>query len=1046
MRIPEKKDGGRGWLSAAALIAFWFGTPAHVRAQELWRLGEVTRGQERPAVTMNGVAVRPGPDGPVVAAPPRVSAEVQVTYDYLRLGFGFLRLPLPDGSVIEAENAVFEDRGGGNLMWTGEVPGAGYESVLFTVQDGHLVGWFGKPGGSKYVVHAGPDGRGTLAEEAGPAGDWCGVGSGREGAPGRSGWPAPAGGPAARGTGPTSSPSRVAAADPPRPVASEANGGALDILLLYNEGAERYWRAVGGPSVGVRQLGDYLNMAFRNGALRATANLIPVRWDPGLHNHPSVQGGHFQDWSLIASPWHFEFETSPEVARLRERYAPDLVHFVPMVSADPVAGFGHVRSSLDPQVLTGWSSLRGQLHPPGLFAHEIGHNLGGEHEPAAIGDGFVEYQSEAFRPYVFGHTDMTSCARREGHGDDLMCPATIMSYGTETGAVGDSWTEPAREPFYSSVRHKPNGWTIGIAGTSEVERVFRETVPVAATSGGQAPRREQFPRKIDARWVGRDAVRITWPTAFEPYSTGQVRLAAMAGGDDVLIWNFDTDSEPPVLDDEEWLASNVTPLLGNDGSVVGVEVSGLAPGGGYRVAVKGPWRWTGDEFIRSLPSDVFYLEPPRPAAGAPAAPTNLGAVATGPDSVRLTWRDNSNDESGFEIWYRKWSWYPDESWRRHGRRASAGARSVEMTGLLAEEEIRVTDYGTDPRSVWTPPVTVMRGRYSFAVVAYNDSGYSASEAFHFEFMPGADPASTAPGEFPDCNPERETGLDLDGFEVYACLETPDGERRRAWDYRLDADQSGLLYFFERDNVEILVKVLDGCAVNGHRWVFVAPVTDLAFRLRIGEPGPRAAGYSRFYAEDRGRWWHYDSNRRPQERIRDERAGNPKGRTARTVSDTTAFPCTAAEVAAAKAKAADAGGGAPGAGPPPASTFAASANRLAAGTTTDCVPSGPALALSGGYTVSMCYETSDGAVGQARDWGLDSSQSALLYFFERNNVEVLIKVLDGCGVNGHRWVFVAPVTDLAFNLHVEGPGGDRWTHRNRLGRVADTRSDVEAFGC
>ena len=74
------------------------------------------------------------------------------------------------------------------------------------------------------------------------------------------------------------------------------------------------------------------------------------------------------------------------------------------------------------------------------------------------------------------------------------------------------------------------------------------------------------------------------------------------------------------------------------------------------------------------------------------------------------------------------------------------------------------------------------------------------------------------------------------------------------------------------------------------------------------------------------------------------------------------------------------------------------------------------------------------------------QSALLYFFDRNNVEVLIKVLDGCGVNGHRWVFVAPVTDLAFNLHVESPAGERWIHRNRLGQTADAAGDTSAFPC
>jgi len=105
-----------------------------------------------------------------------------------------------------------------------------------------------------------------------------------------------------------------------------------------------------------------------------------------------------------------------------------------------------------------------------------------------------------------------------------------------------------------------------------------------------------------------------------------------------------------------------------------------------------------------------------------------------------------------------------------------------------------------------------------------------------------------------------------------------------------------------------------------------------------------------------------------------------------------------------------------------------------------------LTLRGGYTVSMCFETYKGEVGDARDWGLDSTQSGLMYFFERNNAEVLIKVLDGCGVNGHRWVFVAPVTDLAFNLRVESPDGEVWTHTNRLGQTADAKSDVSAFPC
>ena len=977
-------------------LATAVGLPAAAAAQQLWNIEEVAA-QPVPPILMDGVAVSAAAAG----APTAEAATVQVTFDYLRLGMGYLELPLPDGSMIAAENAVFEDRGDGNVMWTGEVPGAGYESVVLTVQDGHLVGWFGEPGGPKYTVHAGPNGRGTLAVEVGPSGDWCGAGKG----PGRD---------LVRDV--------AATADRPAAVASGAADDRLDILLLYTTGTAHFWRVIGGPAVGVQQLADYLNMAFRNGAIPATANLIPVLWDP-LANHPTTQGFHFVNRKFTAGgAWHWEFGSSPDVEPLRKRHKPDLIHFIPDVRAGPVVGAAHLRGSLDPYVLTGWSLPSG-----GVFAHEIGHNLGGHHEPVTFGDRFQELQSEAFRPYMFGHTDMTSCAKREGYGDSLLCPATIMSYGVDPYRDDDPRTFATKEPFYSSVRHKPNGWTIGVAGTSEVERVFHETVPVASVSGEQPWRAEQYPRRVvTARWTGHDTVRFDWSGDWRSQNGGQVRLALAEGANDRYGWYWDDSSnrdDPPLHENSD---ANVRPIVRSDGSQVGVEISGLRPGGGYRMAVQGPGRWVaeGEPWIQALPSDVFLLKPRGRVSGSPAAASQVGARVTGSDSVRLHWRDNSGVETGYEVWYRKWSGEePDEVWRRYGEPLPARTRYVDVDGLAAEEEVRVTESYRDLKRA-------MRGRYSFVVVAYNDQGFNASETFDLEFMPDPHPESTASGKVTDCS-LRPTGIDLDGYLVHACLETPDGQRRRAWDYRLDADQSGLLYFFDRDNAEILVKVLDGCAINGHRWVFLAPVTTLGFRLAIWELGPYSATRT---------LWHYDSERRPQDRIRNLRGpvGNRKDQTARTVSDTTAFPCTAAEIAAARAASSGSGDD--------AGLRSRGATPLAAGALTDCEPGGPALTLRGGYTVSMCYETYKGEIGDARDWGLDSSQSGLLYFFKPNNVEVLIKVLDGCGVNGHRWVFVAPVTDLAFNLYVESHNGRRWTHRNRLGHTADTATEISAFVC
>ncbi len=131
--------------------------------------------------------------------------------------------------------------------------------------------------------------------------------------------------------------------------------------------------------------------------------------------------------------------------------------------------------------------------------------------------------------------------------------------------------------------------------------------------------------------------------------------------------------------------------------------------------------------------------------------------------------------------------------------------------------------------------------------------------------------------------------------------------------------------------------------------------------------------------------------------------------------------------------------------------------LRPGAFTDCVPGSSPLTLGlnrygshgeyrDGYRVSMCWETSDGQVGDGNGGLFSYGESGLLWFFDRGNAEVLVKALDACGVNGHHWVYVAPVTDLAFNLHIDDIDGGRWTYRNPLAATASTRSDLTAFAC
>jgi hypothetical protein len=46
------------------------------------------------------------------------------------------------------------------------------------------------------------------------------------------------------------------------------------------------------------------------------------------------------------------------------------------------------------------------------------------------------------------------------------------------------------------------------------------------------------------------------------------------------------------------------------------------------------------------------------------------------------------------------------------------------------------------------------------------------------------------------------------------------------------DDSGAFWFFDPGNVEVTIKILDGKAVNGHFWVFLASMTNVEFEITV----------------------------------------------------------------------------------------------------------------------------------------------------------------------------------------------------------------------
>lgn len=77
----------------------------------------------------------------------------------------------------------------------------------------------------------------------------------------------------------------------------------------------------------------------------------------------------------------------------------------------------------------------------------------------------------------------------------------------------------------------------------------------------------------------------------------------------------------------------------------------------------------------------------------------------------------------------------------------------------------------------------------------------------------------------------------------------------------------------------------------------------------------------------------------------------------------------------------------------------------------------------------------------------TADSGLLWFFQPDNWELMVKVLDGCEHNGHFWVLGSGSTNVEFDLTVTDSLTQAvWTHHNPQSQLAGTFADIEAFLC
>jgi hypothetical protein len=243
----------------------------------------------------------------------------------------------------------------------------------------------------------------------------------------------------------------------------------------------------------------------------------------------------------------------------------------------------------------------------------------------------------------------------------------------------------------------------------------------------------------------------------------------------------------------------------------------------------------------------------------------------------------------------------------------------------------------------------------------------------------------------ECGTGDELCLGGGRFRLTATWRAPStGATGTAKPLQLRGD-SGSFWFFSPTNAELVVKVLDGRALNQKFWVFYGSLTDVEFDLTVSDA---STGASRTYR-------------------------NPSG-TMASVADTEALP--------------DDGNAAPALHAPPA----------AAADSTGACDAATACLRRGRYQARVDWRVpSSGESGHGTAVPL-TSETGTFWFFSPGNVELIVKVLDGRALNGHDWVFYGSLTDVEFDLTVtDTQTGASRAYHNPAGTLA-SRADVEAF--
>ena len=248
---------------------------------------------------------------------------------------------------------------------------------------------------------------------------------------------------------------------------------------------------------------------------------------------------------------------------------------------------------------------------------------------------------------------------------------------------------------------------------------------------------------------------------------------------------------------------------------------------------------------------------------------------------------------------------------------------------------------------------------------------------------------------PRCEPTEFTRCLRDGrFSVSVRWKVTESGEEGLARVLLGTDDSAFYWFFSDANLELIVKVLDGVGINDHHWLFYGSLSNVEYWI---EAKDHQTGTTRIFHNP------------PLELCGD--------------ADTRAFPEPL-------------DGFGPGGSLDLPSMTQAPAKALT------CEPSHSRLCLLDRFAVSVDWQTSEGSgVGTALPF---TDETGLFWFFDDQNIELAVKVLDARDINDRFWVFFGALSDVAYQIKVvDTLTGAEKVYHNPQGNLCG-QSDTDAF--